>query len=406
MFDQKQFEVIRQALAECDRCETLKLAGDVPVKYQFTKEFEEKAEGLKRRVAFRMKVTIKRILIAAVIVVLALAATVAIVAGQDGMKVIHFGNNIDRTGGGFITDLPYPNKNERVLDIGAMIIEADLPIPEGYECTYFNPYRSSYSIDYGKDSESVAYGHASLGINIYEVYPDAHIKIEHNGEMLVLETDNGLKVYHYEYVYMTKGDNYVTNIRANDPDIDDSQILEIFDAIDDMLHAPMRTEEEIREEAMFEPNPKVHTGWTEMNDIENYNLDFSDIRYRLLPVPEGYDLVKVEGYVRAKYQKGAEDGWSLISELIIEMVDLTVDPYIHTLYENSGDPITVGDVTLNCKSVPYYGAAVEYVYVSEKYAIVFTAMTSPQYGKEELPTAEELAAIVKAINRYDITTKD
>lgn len=409
MFDSKQIEVIKTALLECDRCETLKLVGDVPIKYQFSKEFEENAEELKRRVAFRMKVTIKRVLIAAAIVVLVLIATVAMVAGQEGMKVIRFGNNIDRTGGRFITDLPYPDKNERVLDISALMIEADLPIPDGYECSYFDPYHSSYSIMYGKDSESAEYGHTSLNINIYEVYPDAHIKIEHNGEMLVLETGD-LNVYHYGNEYMTKGDNYVARISTNDRDIDDSQILEIFDAIDKMLHAPMRTEEEIREEAMTEPNPEVHTGWTEMNDIDKYNLDFSKIKYRWLTVPEGYDLIKVEGYVRAKYQKTVDNGWDIVGDMIIEMVDLTTDPYIHTLYENSGDPITVGDVTLYRKTVAYvddyYDTVVEYVYSNDEYAVVFTLRGYSPYGEEALPSPEELSLIVEDISKYDISTKD
>lgn len=408
MFDAKQIEVIKLALTEADNRETLALAGAEKVTYEFTKEFEEKAEVLKRRVVFRMKLTLKRLLIAAVIVVLMLIATVAIVANRDGMKVIHFGNNINRTGGNTITDLPYPNKNERTLDISALMIEADLPIPEGYECSYFDPYHSSYSIMYGKDSESAAYGYASLNINIYEVYPESHIMLEHDGEMLVLETDN-LKIYHYDTEYMTKGDNYVTRISTNDRDIDDSQILAIFDAIDEMLHAPMRTEEEIRAEALFEPNPMMHTGWTDMANIDEYNLDFSDIRYKWLPVPEGYDIKKVEAYVRATYEKFDESGFLSVADLIIEMVDLTIDPYIHTLYENSGEPVNVGDITLYRKAAGYvddhYGATAEYVYVAEKYAIVLTARTSPQYGEEELPTAEELALIVEDINKYDFPVK-
>lgn len=412
MFDSRQTDIIRQALIECDRCETLALTG-VPIEHQFTEEFEKKAEALKRRVALKMKATLKRLLIAAVIVVLILATTVAIVAGQDGMKAVQFGNSIDRTEREIITDLPFPNKNERVLDISALMIEADLPIPKGYECTYFDPYNSSYTIMYYKESESAAYGMAHLNINIYEVYPDSHIKIEHNGEMLVLETGD-LNVYHYDTEYMTKGDNYVARISTNDRDLDDSQVLEIFDAIDKMLHAPMRTEEEIRAESKYEPNPEVHTGWTEMSDIADYNLDFSRIEYKWLPVPEGYDLKKVEGHVRATYQKSTENGWGMISEMIIEMIDLTTDPYIHSLYENNGDPITVGDITLNYRAAgsaagfvdDRYSAVAEYVYVTEEYAVVFTLRISSQYSEEELPSPEELALIVEEISKCNIAKKN
>ncbi len=446
MFDSKQTDIIRQVLLECDRFETLALVGNVPQEYQFTQEFEEKAEALKRRVTLKMKATLKRLLIAAVIVVLVLAATVAMVAGIDDSHIVLWGNAVQEymQEKSEITDheelsteifaQSRPAGDRKTLDIPALMIEYDLPIPEGYTVNAFNPGTNGYSIWYTKDhpedeSEDADYWHISMHINIYEIFENTNIRFTHYGEMNSMEFGD-LVMYYYESSqtaegsdfhsdsthYMVKGDKYVAKISTSvhtqyTHDIGrkdmptPEEIAKIFASIDEMLHAPMRPIEEI----IAEPEPSENmmlSGTLGIEGKPETNVDFSSIKYRYLPVPEGYSLTNNNGGIIVKYQKHEKqvNGYGILAtDLILEMVDLTVDPYIHTLYENCGDPVIVGDITLYNRPVTFIdyhvGVAQEYVYTSEKYAIVFTLQTSPQYGEEMLPTAEELAKIVEEINK-------
>ncbi len=403
MFNKKQTEIVKEALFELDSFETKKIIENQPISFEFSREFEERADDLKRRVSAGIKSGVKRILVACIAAVIAITAAVGIIAGSDGMKTIRFGNNIDLSGGRMITDLPYPVGDEKTLDIGAMIIEAELPVPEGFECTYFDPYGNGYSIYYSDSAN----GYKSLSINIVEVYPESNIKFEHNGEMKSFETPNGLTVYNYDGNYMMKGYNYLATIWGKKNDFETEDALAIFDAIDKMLSAPVRTFEEIYEESLSEPNPMMRDGWVETSGVLDYNLDFSTLKYQWLSVPEGYKLCKVQGYARATYQKNIDGIYA--SDLIIEMVDLTVDPYIHSLYENTGEPIEAGGIKLYKKSVPFtddhYGAVAEYVYVDETYAVIFTLRTTPKFDGEILPSAEEIAIIADEINNYTFSEK-
>ena len=148
VFNAKQTQIIKRTLAEYDDRESAMLVGDEQVKYEFTNHFEEQAEALKKRVLMGVKVSVKKVILLAAAVVLVLSVTVAMVAGND-MYVIRFGNDINYNEYSEIDDaekadyfdvyLRIPSTNEKTLDIPAMIIEADLPIPEGYKCSMFDP---------------------------------------------------------------------------------------------------------------------------------------------------------------------------------------------------------------------------------------------------------------------------
>ena len=60
MFNTKQTEIIKRALAEYDELEAKLLVGDEQVKYEFTNHFEEQAEALKKRVLMGVKVSVKK----------------------------------------------------------------------------------------------------------------------------------------------------------------------------------------------------------------------------------------------------------------------------------------------------------------------------------------------------------
>lgn len=405
MFDEKQTAIIKQALQEYDELEAKALVGDEEVKYEFTNHFEEQAEAIKKRMLIRVKVSVKKVLLIAAAVVLVLSVTVAMVAGND-MHVIRFGNNIEINEGGGPADPMYLTPGimgDGVLDIPAMIIEADLPIPEGYKCSYFDPLsKSSYDIHFIRQSEKAIYRYAYLGINIYEIYENTGVRLDHNGEMLVLEMGD-LKVYHYDKFYLLKASNYACHISCNDPDVTDDQILAIFESIDDMMNAPMRTEEEIRAEIANEPSTAVHTGQSELSDWDEYNLDFGVIEYRLLELPEGYKLTKNTVNVATKYQKYDENRqW--MSTMEIEMIDLTVDPYIASLYEDPGTAHEFEDITVYSRAVgymeDYLSAAVEYVFVDEHYAAIFHCEASGWIEDATVPTPEEVADIARQIREY------
>lgn len=405
MFDEKQTAIIKQALQEYDELEAKALVGDEEVKYEFTNHFEEQAEAIKKRMLIRVKVSVKKVLLIAAAVVLVLSVTVAMVAGND-MHVIRFGNNIEINEGGGPADPMYLTPGimgDGVLDIPAMIIEADLPIPEGYKCSYFDPLsKSSYDIHFIRQSEKAIYRYAYLDINIYEIYENTGVRLDHNGEMLVLEMGD-LKVYHYGKEYLLKASNYACHISCNDPDVTDDQILAIFESIDNMMNAPMRTEEEIRAEIANEPSTAVHTGQSELSDWDEYNLDFGVIEYRLLELPEGYKLTKNTVNVATKYQKYDENRqW--MSTMEIEMIDLTVDPYIASLYEDPGTAHEFEDITVYSRAVgymeDYLSAAVEYVFVDEHYAAIFHCEASGWIEDATVPTPEEIADIARQIREY------
>lgn len=405
MFDEKQTAIIKQALQEYDELEAKALVGDEEVKYEFTNHFEEQAEAIKKRMLIRVKVSVKKVLLIAAAVVLVLSVTVAMVAGND-MHVIRFGNNIEINEGGGPADPMYMTPGimgDGVLDIPAMIIEADLPIPEGYKCSYFDPLsKSSYDIHFIRQSEKAIYRYAYLDINIYEIYENTGVRLDHNGEMLVLEMGD-LKVYHYDKFYLLKASNYACHISCNDPDVTDDQILAIFESIDNMMNAPMRTEEEIRAEIANEPSTAVHTGQSELSDWDEYNLDFGAIEYRLLELPEGYKLTKNTVNVATKYQKYDENRqW--MSTMEIEMIDLTVDPYIASLYEDPGTAHEFEDITVYSRAVgymeDYLSAAVEYVFVDEHYAAIFHCEASGWIEDATVITPEEVADIARQIREY------
>lgn len=405
MFDEKQTAIIKQALQEYDELEAKALVGDEEVKYEFTNHFEEQAEAIKKRMLIRVKVSVKKVLLIAAAVVLVLSVTVAMVAGND-MHVIRFGNNIEINEGGGPADPMYLTPGvmgDGVLDIPAMIIEADLPIPEGYKCSYFDPLsKSSYDIHFIRQSEKAIYRYAYLDINIYEIYENTGVRLDHNGEMLVLEMGD-LKVYHYDKFYLLKASNYACHISCNDPDVTDDQILAIFESIDDMMNAPMRTEEEIRAEIANEPSTAVHTGQSELSDWDEYNLDFGVIEYRLLELPEGYRLTKNTANVATKYQKYDENRqW--MSTMEIEMIDLTVDPYIASLYEDPGTAHEFEDITVYSRAAgymeDYLSAAVEYVFVDEHYAAIFHCEAYSSNGDATVITPEEVADIARQIREY------
>lgn len=412
MFDAKQTEIIKRALAEYDDRESAALVGDEEIKYQFTNHFEEQAEALKKRVLMGVKVSVKRVLLLAAAVVLVLSVTVAMVAGND-MHVIRFGNNIDydeysntedpeERNDLFLTYATPGIFGDGVLDIPAMIIESELPIPEGYKCSMFDPLRkSSYDIYFSKDSEKVAYRHASLTIHIYEIYENTGVRLDHNGEMLQLQIGD-LKVYHYDKFYLLKASNYVCHISCNDPDVTDDQILAIFKSIDNMMNAPMRTEEEIRAEIADEPSIAVHTGQSELSDWDEYKLDFSVIEYRMLDLPEGYKLTKNTVNVATKYEKSL--GPFGTARFEIEMIDLTVDPYIASLYENPGMAHEFEDITVYSRAVQhmedYLDEAIEYVFVDEHYAAIFRCEAYSSTGDATVITPEEAADIARQIKEY------
>lgn len=412
MFDAKQTAIIKRALAEYDELEAKALVGDEQVKYQFTNHFEEQAEALKKRVLMGVKVSVKRVLLLAAAVVLVLSVTVAMVAGSD-MHVIRFGNDVnydeytttedpEERNNLFLTYATPGIMGDGVLDIPAMIIEADLPIPEGYKCSIFDPLHSTtYSIHFSKDSEKVAYRHASLDIHMYEIYENTGVRLDHDGEMLQLEMGD-LKVYHYDKFYLLKANNYVCHISCNDPDVTDDQILAIFESIDNMMNAPMRSEEEIRAEIANEPSTAVHTGQSELSDWDEYNLDFGVIEYRLLELPEGYKLTKNTVNVATKYEKSL---WPFgVARFEIEMIDLTVDPYISSLYENPGMAHEFDDITIYSRAVQhmedYLDEAIEYVFVDEHYAAIFRCEAYDTTTDATVITPEEVADIARQIREY------
>lgn len=412
MFDTKQTEIIKRALAEYDDRESAMLVGDEQVKYEFTNHFEEQAEALKKRVLMGVKVSVKKVLLLAAAVVLVLSVTVAMVAGND-MHVIRFGNNInydeyadaedpEERNDLFLTYATPGIFGDGELDIPAMIIEADLPIPEGYKCSMFDPLRkSSYNIYFSKDSEKVAYRDASLTIHIYEIYENTGVRLDHDGDMLVLEMGD-LKVYHYSKFYLLKASNYACHISCNDPDVTDDQILAIFESINNMMTAPMRTEEEIKAEYAKEPSIAVRTGWSELYDWEGYNLDFSAIEYRLLELPEGYMLTQNAMNIISKYSKSLEPFGAARFE--IEMIDLTVDPYIASLYENPGMAHEFEDITIYSRGVgymeDYLDEAMEYVFVDEHYAAIFRCEAYSSTGDATVITPEEASDIARQIREY------
>lgn len=406
MFDAKQTAIIKRALAEYDELEAKALVGDEQVKYQFTNRFEEQAEAIRKRVFISVKRSAKRVLLIAAVLVLMLSVTVAMFAGDKDMHVIRFGNDIEINEGGGPADPMYMTPGvmgDGKLDIPAMIIEADLPIPEGYECNYFDPLRkSSYNISFSKDSEKAAYRYASIHINIYEIYENTGVRLDHDGDMLVLEMGD-LKVYHYDKFYLLKASNYACHISCNDPDMTDDQILAIFESINNMMTAPMRSEEEIRAEMEEEPSIAVHTGQSEISDWDEYNLDFSVIKYRALDLPEGYKLTKNTMNIATKYQKLYENRlW--MSTMEIEMIDLTVDPYIASLYENPGMAHEFEDITVYSRPAgymqEYLSAAVEYVFVDDRYAVVFYCEASGWIEGATVPTPEEIADLARQIRGY------
>ncbi len=412
MFNAKQTEIIKRALAEYDDRESAMLVGDEQVKYEFTNHFEEQAEALKKRVLMGVKVSVKKVILLAAAVVLVLSVTVAMVAGND-MHVIRFGNDInyneysetddsEKRSDLFLTYATPGIFGDGVLDIPAMIIEADLPIPEGYECNYFDPLRkSSYDISYSKQSEKVAYRHASLDIHIYEIYENTGVRLDHNGDMLQLEMGD-LKVYHYDKFYLLKASNYACHISCNDPDVTDDQILAIFESINNMMNAPMRSEEEIKAEYAKEPSIAVRTGWSELYDWEGYNLDFGVIEYRLLELPEGYKLTQNAMNIISKYSKSLEPFGTARFE--IEMIDLTVDPYIASLYENPGMAHEFEDITIYSRGAgymeDYLDEAMEYVFVDEHYAAIFRCEAYSSTGDATVITPEEASDIARQIKEY------
>lgn len=404
VFNAKQTEIIKRALAEYDDRESAMLVGDEQVKYEFTNHFEEQAEALKKRVLMGVKVSVKKVILLAAAVVLVLSVTVAMVAGND-MHIIRFGNDIEVNKGGGPANPMYLTPGvmgDGVLDIPAMIIEADLPIPEGYECNYFDPLRkSSYDISYSKQSEKAAYRHASLDIHIYEIYENTGVRLDHDGDMLMLEMGD-LKVYHYDKFYLLKASNYVCHISCNDPDVTDDQILAIFESINNMMNAPMRSEEEIKAEYAKEPSIAVRTGWSELYDWEGYNLDFGVIEYRLLELPEGYKLTQNAMNIISKYSKSLEPFGTARFE--IEMIDLTVDPYIASLYENPGMAHEFEDITVYSRAAgymeDYLDEAMEYVFVDEHYAAIFRCEAYSSTGDATVITPEEASDIARQIREY------
>lgn len=411
MFNAKQTEIIKRALAEYDDRESAILVGDEQVKYEFTNHFKEQAEALKKRVLMGVKVSVKKMILLVAAVVLVLSVTVAMVAGND-MHVIRFGNDINYNEYSEIDDaekadyfdvyLRIPSTNEKTLDIPAMIIEADLPIPDGYKCSMFDPLHSiTYSIHFSKDSEKVAYRHASLTIHIYEIYENTGVRLDHDGEMLQLEMGD-LKVYHYDKEYLLKAKNYVCRISCNDPDVTDDQILAIFESIDNMMNAPMRSDEEIKAEYSKEPSIAVRTGWSELYDWEEYNLDFGVIEYRLLELPEGYKLTQNAMNIISKYSKSLEPFGT--AEFEIEMIDLTVDPYIASLYENPGMAHKFEDITIYSRGAgymeDYLDEVMEYVFVDEHYAAIFRCKAYSSTGDATVITPEEVSEIARQIKEY------
>lgn len=411
MFNAKQTEIIKRALAEYDDRESAILVGDEQVKYEFTNHFKEQAEALKKRVLMGVKVSVKKMILLAAAVVLVLSVTVAMVAGND-MHVIRFGNDINYNEYSEIDDaekadyfdvyLRIPSTNEKTLDIPAMIIEADLPIPEGYKCSMFDPLHSiTYSIHFSKDSEKGAYRHALLTIHIYEIYENTGVRLDHDGDMLQFEMGD-LKVYHYDKFYLLKANNYVCHISCNDPDVTDDQILAIFESIDNMMNAPMRSEEEIKAEYAKEPSIAVRTGWSELYDWEGYNLDFGVIEYRLLELPEGYKLTQNAMNIISKYSKSLEPFGT--AEFEIEMIDLTVDPYIASLYENPGMAHKFEDITIYSRGAgymeDYLDEVMEYVFVDEHYAAIFRCEAYSSSGDATVITPEEASDIARQIREY------
>lgn len=214
MFSEKQMQIIKQVLTQCDNHETLALVGDTPIKYQFTKEFEEKADALKRRVIFNMTVTLKRLLIAAAIIILALTTTLVLAAWpRDSELAIRFGNAVTEYGTRIAS---YP---DTALD--CLVIDYEnLPVPEGYL------YRGdSYNhASYQKQFEDGTWG-PSISVAWFEIFDDSYVLIEHDGNMERIEVGD-TTVYYYSETwvddsiglviernrYLVKGEKYITYI--------------------------------------------------------------------------------------------------------------------------------------------------------------------------------------------------
>ncbi len=428
MFSEKELQIIKQILSECDNQETLALVESAPTKHQFTKEFEEKADALKRRVRLRMKTTVKSILIAAVIACLILAASVAIIAGIDDSHIVLFGNDISEYMTSEIARKELalrvmPAGDKKTLDIPALMIEYDLTAPEGYYISSFNPSQQNYSLWFTKsESDNERYWHMGIHINIYEIFEDTNIKFVHDGVMNSMEFGDHIMYYYDDSQtaegsdfhsdsthYIVKGDKYVANISTsvhtqNAPDIGredmptPEEIVKLFEAIDKMLHAPMRSFEEI----YAEPEPSESTmlsGMLGLDGRPQTSIDFSKIKYRYLPVPEDYELSKNNGGIIITYKK-KYDYPTEGPKLIIEMIDKSTDPYVGTPHV-SDEEIDVSGITLYYHTEPiiYDGTQMNvYLYTCDTYAIKIKAVTSLQHGADELPTHEEIATIVQALN--------
>ncbi len=447
MFSEEQIQVIKLALTECDSLETKALIGDVPLKYQFTQEFEEKAEALKRRVTLRMKTTVKSILIAAIIACLILAASVAIMAGVDDSYIVLFGNNtqeymtsdsaqkelplhIRPAGDEKTLDIPtlmieydLPAGDEKTLDIPALMIEYDLPAPEGYVITSFNPSQSNYSLWFSKNkSDDAGYWHMGIKVNIYEIFEDTNVKFVHNGVMNSMEFGDHIMYYYDDSQtaegsdfhsdsthYIVKGDKYVANIstsvhtyHTDEVGPEDmpkpEEIAKIFEAIDEMLHAPMRSFEEI----VAEPEPSessMLSGTLGLDGKPETAIDFSKIKYRYLPVPEDYVLKRNNGGIIITYQK-QYDYPTVGPTLKIEMIDKSLDPYAG-MPSVAAQELNVLGITMHYHTEPiiYDGTQMKvYLYNCDTYAIKVQAITSVQHGADELPTHEEIATVINALN--------
>ena len=185
MFSEKELQIIKQILSECDNQETLALVESAPTKHQFTKEFEEKADALKRRVRLNMIVTLKRLLIAAVIVILALTTTLVMAAWpRDPELAIHFGNAVTEHGTRIAS---YPGTESDLLAIDY----ESLPVPDGYLYQGDNYNHASYQ----KRFEDGTFG-PSISVASYEIFDDSYVLIEHDGEMGCTEVGN-IIIYYY-----------------------------------------------------------------------------------------------------------------------------------------------------------------------------------------------------------------